>query len=95
MASDINDLKQLNRDYGQSRGDMTIKRRHPSWPPSFAGASIFRLSGDEFIIVSLESAYEGIHGAGQENGMDVRQPHPKRCLTGVYLGRTPWRILTG
>lgn len=63
---------------------MTIKEAASVMSSSFAGASIFRLSGDEFIIVSLESAYEEfMERVGKMEWMlDSRTPN------GVSLGCT-------
>ena len=84
VAGDINDLKQLNRDYGQSSGDTTIKEAASVMVSSFAGASIFRLSGDEFIIVSLESAYEEF----MERVRKMEWMLDSRTPNGVSLGCT-------
>ena len=84
VAGDINDLKQLNRDYGQSSGDTTIKEAASVMVSSFAGASIFRLSGDEFIIVSLESAYEEF----MEQVRKMEWMLDSRTPNGVSLGCT-------
>ena len=51
---------------------------------SFAGASIFRLSGDEFIIVSLESAYEEF----MERVRKMEWMLDSRTPNGVSLGCT-------
>ena len=84
VAGDINDLKQLNRDYGQRKGDLTITEVSSIMASYFAGGSIFRLSGDEFIIVSLESGYEEFmeQVRKMEWALDNRTPN------GVSLGCT-------
>lgn len=51
ITSDINGLKQLNEKYGPHYGDETIIKTANVFKKYFANEKLFRLSGDEFLIV--------------------------------------------
>ena len=48
---DINSLKQINDRYGHSRGDAVIMQTADVLRACFPGAHIYRMSGDEFVVL--------------------------------------------
>lgn len=58
VAADINGLKLLNQNFGHGRGDETIRLSAAVMKQAFSRESIFRLSGDEFVIIALGLEYE-------------------------------------
>lgn len=51
---DINSLKQINDRYGHSRGDAVIMQTADVLRACFPGAHIYRMSGDEFVVLCQE-----------------------------------------
>lgn len=56
---DINGLKKLNSGRGHMYGDMVITHVADTMKTAFPGARKFRLSGDEFLIVTESMTYAG------------------------------------
>ena len=58
VAADINSLKQVNHNYGHEKGDAVIKTSADIMRKRFPESHVFRLSGDEFVIITLGEEYE-------------------------------------
>jgi len=84
ITADINGLKQLNQDYGHSRGDETIITVTAVMRSCFPDGEIFRLSGDEFVIIAMNQEYEGFMKHVREMGIELDSKTPN----GVSLGAT-------
>ena len=84
ITADINGLKQLNQDFGHSRGDETIIEVTRIMRSSFPEGDIFRLSGDEFVIVAMNMAYENFMKLVKNMGIEL----DSRTPSGVSLGTT-------
>ena len=84
VMADINGLKQLNRDYGHDRGDAAIVTTAGIMKEYFPGRHIFRLSGDEFVILSPETEYEAFMERVKRMSQELDQKTPN----GVSLGCT-------
>ena len=84
ITADINGLKQLNQDYGHSRGDETIITVTEVMRSCFPDGEIFRLSGDEFVIIAMNQEYEGFMKHVREMGLELDSQTPN----GVSLGAT-------
>ncbi|MCC3386060.1 EAL domain-containing protein [Enterocloster citroniae] len=84
VAADINGLKQLNRDYGHSLGDQVIVTASSVMRACFPESRIFRLSGDEFVIIVLGMDYDGFMEQVKLMGNDLDMETPN----GVSLGCT-------
>lgn len=84
VTADINGLKQLNQDFGHGKGDETIMRVTEIMKLYFPDSSIFRLSGDEFVIVEMGELYEAFMKRVQKMGVELDSKTPN----GVSLGTT-------
>lgn len=80
----INRLGQINHDFGQGSGDAVVKNVARALMNTFSGYSIFRLDGDEFIIVCLGISQEEMARMTQ----DVGRYLDKNVLHGVTIGYT-------
>lgn len=84
ITADINGLKQLNQDFGHSRGDETIIAVTRIMRSCFLKSDIFRLSGDEFVIVVMNMSYENFVKLVKHMRTDLDSGTP----SGVSLGST-------
>ena len=57
---DMNNLKEVNDAYGHSNGDIAIKKVSKSICEVFAHSPVFRMGGDEFAVVLMNSDYGNI-----------------------------------
>ncbi len=55
---DINDLKHINDNYGHEKGNIYIKKMCTMICDTFAHSPVFRVGGDEFIVVLIHRDYE-------------------------------------
>ncbi len=60
VVFDINDLKRINDTKGHQAGDAYIKEGCAIICDIFANSTVFRIGGDEFVVVAMESDYEKI-----------------------------------
>ena len=60
VVFDINDLKQINDTKGHKAGDDYIKEGCAIICDIFANSTVFRIGGDEFAVIAMESDYEKI-----------------------------------
>lgn len=84
ITADINGLKQLNQDFGHSRGDETIIAVTGIMRSCFPEGEIFRLSGDEFVIVVMNMAYKSFMKLVKHMGLEL----DSKTSNGVSLGTT-------
>ena len=54
---DMNNLKNINDNYGHSNGDIAIKKLSKTICGVFAHSPVFRIGGDEFAVVLMNSDY--------------------------------------
>ena len=57
VAFDINNLKEINDTYGHQAGDEYIKNAYELIKDVFINSSIFRIGGDEFIVILEKDDY--------------------------------------
>lgn len=55
---DLNDLKLINDKYGHEKGDIAIKTLSKLICDVFKHSSVFRIGGDEFVVIMLNDDYE-------------------------------------
>lgn len=84
IFADINGLKEINRDFGHSHGDKIIINISKEMASYFSGHKIYRLSGDEFIIIICNMDYKSFLKTikSMENKLLATTPN------GVSLGYT-------
>ena len=58
---DLNYLKRINDDFGHDRGNLYIKNLYSVLSLVFEGEKIFRIGGDEFVIILRDSRVEEAH----------------------------------
>ncbi len=67
LSIDINGLKNFNKEFGQEYGDEVVIRVGEILEEYFRGAMVFRLTGDEYLAIMENVAYEefmkNVHGA--------------------------------
>ena len=52
---DLNGLKRINDEFGHDKGDMTIKKAADIIKETFADEQVFRIGGDEFVVLLKDS----------------------------------------
>lgn len=67
LSVDINGLKNFNKEFGREYGDEVVIRVGEVLEEYFRGAMVFRLTGDEYLAIMENVAYEefmkNVHGA--------------------------------
>jgi diguanylate cyclase (GGDEF)-like protein len=53
---DLNGLKRINDDFGHEKGDMTIKKAADIINETFSDEQVFRIGGDEFVVLLKDSS---------------------------------------
>lgn len=82
---DIDGLKQVNDSYGHSAGDETIRRAVTAVKSSLSpGDVLFRLSGDEFVIVFADASQEQARALIEGVRGDLRTPQSGRAVSFCY-----------
>lgn len=81
-VANINGLRDMNRDFGQDYGDKVFISFTEFLTKSFPNAAIFRLEGDEFIIISKGVSYKEFH----EKVMEVEKEAEGALLRGASFG---------
>lgn len=72
LVADINGLKQTNMDYGHAYGDELVKTVGKSLSRRFAGYGVFRLDGDEFVIICERISQNKFVGLVQKLRNDLK-----------------------
>lgn len=57
---DLNNLKTINDTYGHERGDFAIKKLSQSICETFTHSPVFRVGGDEFVVIIKDEDYHSI-----------------------------------
>lgn len=57
---DMNNLKEVNDTYGHSNGDIAIRKLSKTICDVFAHSPVFRIGGDEFAVVLMNSDYSDV-----------------------------------
>ena len=57
---DMNNLKEVNDKYGHSQGDFALKKLSKTICDVFAHSPVFRIGGDEFAVILMNSDYGNI-----------------------------------
>lgn len=67
LSADINGLKNFNKEFGREYGDEVVIRVGEVLEEYFRGALVFRLTGDEYLVLAENVSYEqfmtGVRGA--------------------------------
>lgn len=58
LSADINGLKNFNKEFGREYGDEVVIRVGEVLEEYFRGALVFRLTGDEYLVVAENVSYE-------------------------------------
>lgn len=66
VVIDLNDLKAINDRYGHDRGDISIRRLSGTICAVFAHSPVFRIGGDEFVVVLRNNDYHNIEALVDE-----------------------------
>ena len=59
VVCDINQLKLINDDYGHEEGDRVITLISRTLQELFSGEKVYRIGGDEFVIIGKDPDYSG------------------------------------
>ena len=57
---DMNNLKEINDSYGHNNGDVAIKKVSKAICDVFAHSPVFRIGGDEFVVVLMNADYGNV-----------------------------------
>ena len=67
LSADINGLKVFNKEFGREYGDEVVTRVGEVLEEYFRGASVYRMTGDEYLVIMEDVTYEKflkcVHGA--------------------------------
>ena len=84
---DIDDFKQINDRWGHEVGDEYLKAMAEVLKSSFRSEGLFRIGGDEFLIVSFQEDKESFQGRIEEMRSRLRRiralPSPLRISVGI------------
>ena len=58
MMGDLNYLKRINDSYGHDKGNVYIKRMYDMLAEMFTESPIFRIGGDEFVVIVQDRELE-------------------------------------
>ena len=58
LSADINGLKNFNREFGREYGDEVVMRVGEVLEEYFRGANVYRMTGDEYLVVVENVSYE-------------------------------------
>lgn len=83
---DCNDLKEINDGFGHDKGDMYLKATCRLICDVFRHSAVFRVGGDEFVAVLLNSDYE----MREELGRIFR----KKANATIADGNDPWNRIS-
>ena len=61
IMADLNNLKTINDTYGHDKGDKAIKRLCRMLCDTFKHSPVFRIGGDEFVIIVEKQDYENVN----------------------------------
>lgn len=70
LSADINGLKVFNKEFGREYGDEVVTRVGEVLEEYFRGASVFRMTGDEYLVIMENVTYEKflkcVHGVREK-----------------------------
>lgn len=78
LSADINGLKNFNREFGREYGDEVVMRVGEVLEEYFRGANVYRMTGDEYLVVVENVTYEKFMKS-------VRAAHDKLDLISLGL----------
>lgn len=81
-VANINGLRDANRDFGQEYGDNMVVQFAEFLEKKFQGREIFRLDGDEFVVVCQDISYEEI----QKQVLEAEKESESVLLRGASFG---------
>ncbi|MBQ4529905.1 MAG: sensor domain-containing phosphodiesterase [Lachnospiraceae bacterium] len=81
-VANINGLRDVNRDFGQEYGDNMVVQFAEFLEKKFQGREIFRLDGDEFVVVCQDISYEEI----QKQVLEAEKESESVLLRGASFG---------
>jgi diguanylate cyclase (GGDEF)-like protein len=70
---DINNLKKTNDSEGHAAGDELIKKVCEILKTSYAGSMIFRMGGDEFLIITTDMSRAAFINLAEKNRNDLEK----------------------
>ena len=74
---DLNFLKKINDDYGHEKGDVAIQRLCRLVCVTFSHSPVFRIGGDEFVVILKNSDYEAIDSLIEQFNSELGSPSDK------------------
>lgn len=83
LAADINGLKQVNRNFGHVEGDQVVMRTAEILRCLFPEGKLFRVNGDEFVLLCENIAREPLLA-----GLQIAKRQMRMLRDGVTLGCT-------
>ena len=70
LSADINGLKVFNQEFGREYGDEVVTRVGEVLEEYFRGASVYRMTGDEYLVLMEDVSYENflkcVHGVREK-----------------------------
>lgn len=81
-VANINGLRDINRDFGQEYGDRMVVQFAKFLEETFSGREIFRLDGDEFVVICSGISYEEM----QKQVLEAEEKTENVVLRGVSFG---------
>ena len=93
VMSDLNYLKRINDSYGHDKGNVYIRGMHDMMAETFTESPIFRIGGDEFVVIvqdhELENCEElvaGLRKRMEETLLDGSLEPWERISTAIGIG---------
>lgn len=82
VSADINGLKQLNQKYGHEAGDKMILFIADIFKNHFSDAHIYRLTGDEFLVLYEDITYEAFIESVTKVKQEINANYPESIAIG-------------
>ena len=90
---DLNDLKQINDTYGHDAGDFAIKKQCDIICGVFCHSPVFRIGGDEFVVIIRGYDYDNIENLYEKfyNEMEKLEEMDQEMAISAALGYAKFR----
>ena len=82
VSADVNGLKKLNQKCGHEIGDKLIIFTAETLKRNFAGANLYRLTGDEFLVLYEDITYDAFIECVKNAKHDIAANHPDSIAIG-------------
>ena len=77
---DLNNLKTINDSFGHEKGNVAIKKICMMVCKKFSHSPVFRVGGDEFVVIIENDDYDMVNSLMKELRLEIEEIHSKESL---------------